>query len=146
MKRLLLPVVIVFSAPAMAHQAKTADAVLAADDAWLKAEIAGDTAFLDKLLLPEYRSVGANGKVSDKSMILAHARKAGGSPELAAQVASWKAAHPIRGEVSLFGDTAVLRWVLIKPESNDPVSSSDVFVYRDGQWHAIYSQHTSASQ
>jgi hypothetical protein len=144
MKMLLLPALIALSSQAVAAQPKTAEAVLAADDAWLKAELAGDTKFLDQLLLPEYRSVGAGGKVADKSKIIAHAQKAGGTPELAAQVASWKAAHPIRGEVSIFGDTAVLRWVLIKPENGDPVSSSDIFVYRDGQWRAIYSQHTSA--
>jgi hypothetical protein len=146
MKMLLLTALIVLSSPAIAAQPKTAEAVLAADDAWLKAEVAGDTAALDQLLMPEYRTVAASGKVADKAMLIAHARKAGGSPELAAQVAAWKAAHPIRGEVSIFGDTAVLRWVLIKPENGDPVSSSDIFVYRGGQWRAIYSQHTNAEK
>jgi hypothetical protein len=141
----LLPLLIAASTPALAPEPRTPEAVLAADDAWGEAELAGDTKFLDQLLLLEYRSVGQDGRVTDKAKIVAHARMHSGSAEQAAKVAAWKAAHPTRGEVTIFGDTAVLRWVLLKPESGDPVSSSDIFVYRGDHWHAIYSQHTSAS-
>ena len=143
MANFLLALLLVASLPE--PEAKTVEAVLAADDRWLNAEVTGDVAALDQLLLADYRSVGVDGKVTDKAKILERVRQTGGSPDLAAKVAAWKASHPTRGEVSIAGDTAVLRWVLVKPEAGDPVSSSDIFVYRDGHWRAIYSQHSSAS-
>ncbi|CAM3253127.1 Nuclear transport factor 2 family protein [Sphingomonas antarctica] len=134
------------AAPAKpAVEPKTAAAVQAADDAWGAAEANGDAAFVDGLLLPGYVSVGPTGKVTTKAAIVAGARKRGRSAAFAAEVAAWKAEHPSRAEVSLFGDTAVLTWVLTKPDLREPISSSDVFVYRQGRWLAVYSQHTSVS-
>ena len=63
---------------------------------------------------------------------------------MAAKVVAWKAAHPLRGDVKIVGDTAVLTWVSTKPSSGEPISSCDIFVYRDGHWHGVYSQHSSA--
>jgi hypothetical protein len=129
---------------AAAAEAKTAAAVRAADDAWGAAEMRGDAAFVDRLLLPAYRSIGPDGKVTTKAAIVEHARARRGATDAVAQVAAWKAAHPVRAEVAITGDTAVLTWVSTKPGSGEPVASCDIFVYRDGRWHAIYSQHTSA--
>ncbi|MBA3895596.1 MAG: nuclear transport factor 2 family protein [Sphingomonadaceae bacterium] len=128
---------------AFAAEPRTAAAVVAADDAWGSAEVMGDAAFVDALLMPEYRSVGADGHVTDKATIVAHTRSHAKSPEFAAKVVAWKDAHPERADVTLFGDTAIVRWISTKPGGGDPVASCDVFVYRGGRWRAIYSQHTS---
>lgn len=135
------------AAPAIASEPKTAAAVIAADDAWLHAEVSGDGDFLDRLLLPEYVSIGSDGKVTGKAKIVANARARtdDAKEKLAAVIYAWKAAHPTRADVTIIGDTAILTWVLAKPGDAEPVSSCDIFVYRDGQWHAIYSQHSTAS-
>lgn len=125
---------------------KTAAAVKAADDAWGEAEANGDYAFVERLLLPGYQSIGASGKATSREKIVAGARERGRSAERLAQIAEWKAAHPTRPEITIFGDTAVLTWVSAAPEKAGAVSSSDIFVYRKGHWHAIYSQHSTASQ
>jgi hypothetical protein len=123
---------------------RTAAAVLAADDAWGQAEERGDVAFVDALLLADYRSIGHDGKVRNKSDILTSTRKKGGTPQRAAEVAAWRAQHPTRGLVTLFGDTAVLSWVSTSSANPGAVASSDIFVYRNGRWHAVYSQHSDA--
>lgn len=131
------------AAAAQPPDARTAEAVLAVDESWLKAEIAGDADTLNALLLDGYVSVGPDGKVSTKQALVDGSRRRGKSEKLAQQVAAWKAAHPTRGDVVFFGDTAVLRWVSTNP--GEPVSSADVFVFRDGHWRAIYSQHSTAA-
>jgi hypothetical protein len=123
---------------------QTQAAVIAADEGWDKAEDTGDTAYIDALLLPEYRSVSPDGSTHDKAAILASARKNVNSSERAAAAAKWKAAHPSITSVQMAGDTAILTFILDKPDEKKPILSCDVFVYRDGHWHAIYSQHTSA--
>ena len=125
--------------------ARTAAAVQAADDAWGAAEEKGDAAFVDWLLLPEYQSVGPTGKANAKAAIVAHARAHNDPKARAAEVAVWKASHPSRAAVSLFGDTAVLTWVSAKPGAAGAIYSCDIFAYRDGHWHGVYSQHTNAS-
>ena len=136
-------------APAAAPSAEphTAAAVIAADEAWGDAEIKGDATFVENLLLDGYVSIGPDGKVHTKDMIVAGARKAGATPDpaRAAKAAEWRAAHPYRNQVAIYGDTAILSFVSTKPASQDAVNSSDVFVYRDGRWHAIYSQHAATA-
>jgi hypothetical protein len=125
---------------------RSPEAVIAVDDSWMNAEIHGDSAFLNALLLDGYVSIGSSGKVTTKEQIVSGARKRGQSAEFAKQVADWEAHHPIKAQVQMFGDTAVLTWILSDPKSNTPVTSSDTFVYRSGHWHAIYSQHTTAAE
>jgi len=118
--------------------ARTSEAVLAVDDHWLQAEVSGDTVWLDTMLLPEYRSIGADGKVLDKKTLLAHAAKNRGSDRMSKQVQAWMKAHPTRKSVVMRGNVAILSF-------SDPrtgrVRSSDIFVYGSGGWHALYSQH-----
>jgi hypothetical protein len=123
---------------------KTAAAVLAADEAWGAAEMKGDFAFVDRLLLPEYRSIGSSGKVTDKAKIVAGTRKRGPSKAYSDMVTAWKAAHPSRGDVTIDGDTAILAWTAVGSNGAVSVRSCDVFVYRSGRWRALYSQHTAA--
>ena len=42
------------------------------------------------------------------------------------------------------GDTAIVTFHLKPLGPEKGIMSSDNFVYRDGEWHAIYSQHTNA--
>lgn len=124
---------------------RTPAAVLAADEAWSKAERDGDAAYVGWLLDPEYQSVGRDGRATGKAAIVANAASHAGSSGYAARVDEWKAQHPLRADVRIAGDTAVLTWLSLKPSAGEPVSSSDVFVRRDGHWHAVYSQHSDAS-
>lgn len=118
--------------------AKTTAAVVAVDQHWLEAEVSGDTAWLDAMLMPDYRSISAEGKVLDKPTLLAHAKKNRGSDKMRRQVDAWQKAHPTRQSVVLHGDVAILSF-------SDPktgrILSSDTFIYKDGGWHALYSQH-----
>jgi hypothetical protein len=127
-----------------APDAKTEAAVQAADDAWGKAEADGDAAFVDWLLLPGYRSVGPAGTAADKAKIVGGAKAHADPEKRAAMVAAWKANHPSRAVVALYGDTAVLTWVSTQPGPASPIYSCDIFTYRDGHWHGVYSQHTTA--
>lgn len=141
---MLVIVAVPVSARELGHESRTAAAVIAADHAWGEAEKQGDASFVDQLLLPEYRSIGSDGKITTKATIVDHTRARGPSPEYAKQVDAWKLAHPERAEVSITGDTAVLTWVADQPGAA-PILSCDIFVYRKGRWYGIYSQHTSAA-
>lgn len=122
--------------------ARTAAAVIAVDQHWLEAEESGDTAWLDGMLLPDYRSVGVAGTFATKAAIMAHAAKNHGSPAMKQQVTAWQQAHPVDQQVTLQGDTAILSFVSSAPATKGKLYSSDVFTYVDGHWHALYSAHT----
>lgn len=128
--------------PVLAAEPKTAEAVVSVDNAWGDAEAKGDAAFVDALLLPEYRSIANSGKTTSKAEIVAHTTKER-APDYARRVVDWKAQHPSRAVVALSGDTAILVWTSTAPEA--AVYSCDVFVYRAGRWRALYSQHTGAA-
>jgi hypothetical protein len=118
--------------------------VIADDEAWEKAEESGDTAYIDALLLPEYRSVNVDGSSNNKATILALAKKYAGSTERATLINKWRAAHPYLMSVEIAGDTAVLTFTLNKPDGSKGIMSCDIFVYREGRWRGLYSQHTQA--
>ncbi|MEQ7874311.1 nuclear transport factor 2 family protein [Sphingomonas sp. ASV193] len=141
---LATPVAPAAAKPHRMSEPRTAAAVRAADDAWGAAEVRGDAEFVDQLLLPDYRSVGPTGKATERAVIIAGARANRSNVAAAAARANeWKAAHPTRAEVTLHGNTAVLTWVSTSPATAGRISSSDVFTYRDGRWHAAYSQHAN---
>lgn len=123
---------------------QTEAAVTAVDNAWGHAEESGDTAYIDALLLPEYRSVNVDGSVHDKAAILASTKLNLGSTKRTAADEAWLATHPSLTSVVITGDMAVLTFTLNKPDTPKRVMSSDIFVYREGRWHALYSQHTAA--
>jgi hypothetical protein len=129
-----------------AKEPHTEAAVIAADKGWDKAEDAGDVAFIDQLLLPEYRSISSDGSVHDKAAIIASARKNVSSPERKADAEKWRTAHPSLTSVAITGDTAVLSFTLDRSGSPVRIMSSDIFVYRDGHWRALYSQHSEAGK
>jgi hypothetical protein len=135
----------VLAAPAK-PQPKTAAAVIAADEGWSKAEETKDVAYVDNLLLPGYRSVSPDGSVHDKAAILAHMQTSMSVADRTAAVEKYRAAHPYETSALIAGDTAVLTFHLKAQPPEKGITSSDIFVYRDGQWHAIYSQHTDAEK
>ena len=137
---------VLLSATAIAAaEPRTADGVIAADHAWERAELAGDGTYLEAMLLPGYMSVNSDGSIRSKTALIgeARARDAAGRARLAALVVQWKATHPVRADVTLEGNMAILRWV--HPGDKPLVSSCDIFVYRAGRWHAAYSQHSKLS-
>lgn len=123
------------------ENARTAAAVIAVDDHWLRAEEHGDTAWLDSMLSGKYRSINADGKALDKPTLLAHAAKNRTSDEMSRVVQAWQKTHPTRESVVMRGDVAILSFS--NPRTGR-VRSSDIFVYEGGAWHALYSQHTKA--
>jgi len=124
----------------------TQAAIVAANEGWNRAESSGDVAFLDALLLPEYRSISSDGSTHDKAAILASARKNSNSAERAAASAKWLAAHPHVSSVQITGDTAIRTSTLDAPDATKRVMSCDIYVYREGHWRALYSQHTEAGK
>jgi hypothetical protein len=118
-------------------------AVIAVDQHWLEAELDGDSAWLDAMLLPGYRSVGADGVVHAKAAILAHAAKNRGNDAERRQVEAWLKVHPSGQSVAIHGDTAILTFYDPKLGPIHGVRSCDVFVYSGGRWHALYSQHST---
>ena len=137
-----------FAASTDAHATSTDEtarneaAVIAVDQHWLEAEESGDTAYLDDLLLPGYRSVGADGVAHPKSAIVAHAAKNRGSDAERRTIEAWLKAHPSGESVVLHGDTAILSFYDPAAGPQRGVRSSDIFVHVDGRWHALYSQHS----
>lgn len=122
---------------------QTAAGAIATDQHWSRAEVYGDTAFLSKLLLPGYRSVGHDGVVHTRAQILAGAVKQGKDTVASiAAVAAYRKAHPYATQVVIEGNTAVLSFYspALGPEKG--VRSSDILVFEDGRWHALYSQHS----
>jgi len=148
---LVLPGIIAMGTPAVAAGAnahtdettKTAAAVMAVDQHWLEAETSGDTAWLDAMLMSDYRTVGADGKVGDKAAILKAAAKNRDSDKMRKQVEAWQKTHPVKQSVVMHGDVAILSF---SDPATGHVRSSDTFVYQDGGWHALYSQHSKVAE
>jgi hypothetical protein len=123
---------------------QTEAGVMATDTHWSLAEMTGDTAWLDQMLLPEYRSVGNTGVVHAKDAILAGAAKRKGTSLEQARLkfANYQRQHPYGSAVVMHGNTAVVTFYDPALGPRKGVRSSDVFIYADGHWHALYSQHT----
>ena len=124
--------------------ARTPEAVKAADAAWLDAEINGDYQFLEWFLLDGYQSIDATGSIFSRAALIENRRRRGRSDEFAKRVREWREQHPNHAEVKIYRDTAVLTWVADDRNSKAPVYSCDIFVYQNRHWHAIYSQHSTA--
>ncbi|MEO5866934.1 MAG: nuclear transport factor 2 family protein [Sphingomonas sp.] len=131
------------ASPPRRTEPHTEAGVIAADDAWLSAERRGDVAGLDDILLPEYRDVGADGKVYVKADLLrSTANRPDKSNEPAAKVAAdFRAAHPVVMKVAIVDNTAILTFHSVNPDEQADVRSTDVLIYRRNAWHGVYSQH-----
>ena len=127
--------------PAVDETQHSAEALLAVTNHWSDAEVQGDTAYLSRLLAPEYRSVNADGSFVPRSTLIDHA--AHRTPEQAAAITAWRASHHHGTRVVIDHDTAVLSYYSGPDSPDAPISSSDIFVYRDHHWQALYSGHTA---
>ncbi|GAB3347274.1 nuclear transport factor 2 family protein [Lysobacter tyrosinilyticus] len=102
-----------------------------AENRWSEAFITGDTAALAVLLDADYVSVSTTGHARTKAEIL----------QLASNYAK---AHPgdhakplsPTSTIRVIGNSAVVQ------HHGDTDRSVDVFYFRDGRWHAWYSQHS----
>lgn len=126
---------IMLFAAAAAVDVSAKAAVVDTENGWEKAEVTGDDAFLDRLLAPDYVSVGSDGSIHDKERIKAGARR---------YAAQNPGAKPIMmgptSTVDVYGDMA-----LVHHHHGTDSISVDVFQLRDGHWVAVYSQHTMIS-
>jgi hypothetical protein len=127
----------------ISQEAHTTAEVIAVDKSWMVAEETGDVAYVDALLLPEYRSISPDGSTHSKEAILANTRKA--TPERAAMIKKYLVDHPTDMAVVINGDIAVLTFTAVN-DAKKLILSCDIFAYRDGHWHALYSQHTDAEK
>jgi Domain of unknown function (DUF4440) len=135
MKRtLLIPLSIFLIA---AQSAKSADKVAdeagvrEAENRWSEAFVSGDAATLEALLDAEYVSTGATGKARSKAEIIALA-----SNYAKAHPGEHAKPLPTTSTIRVIGNAAVVQ------HHNASDTSVDVFYFRDGHWHAWYSQHT----
>lgn len=102
-----------------------------AENRWSEAFISGDVAALDALLDADYVSTGTNGKARPKAEII---RISG----------TYAKAHPGEHATPL-SSTSTIRVIgnaAVVQHHNSGDTSVDVFYFRDGRWHAWYSQHT----
>lgn len=103
--------------------------VQAVEKRWSEAFVRGETAYLNQLLSDEYVSVNGSGMVRTKADVIELSRKyAASNPETLPNLPP--------SPVSIVGDAAIVT------HDNPGERSVDVFYYRDGRWHAWYSQHT----
>lgn len=122
---------------------RTAAGAIATDQHWSRAEVHGDTAFLSGFLLPGYRSVGHDGVAHTKAQLLASAVKQGQDTVASiAAAAAYRKAHPYGTQVVIEGNTAVLSFYSLALGPEKGLRSSDILVFEDGRWHALYSQHS----
>jgi len=124
---------------------KTEAGAKATDDHWLRAEVDGDTSFLQQLLLPGYRSIAPNGTAHSREQIIAGAEKNKDSDAEKEKVDAWLKANPIDTAVLIHDNVAVVSFYDpgLGPEKG--VRSSDILIYENGGWHAVYSQHSAAA-
>ncbi|WP_266167996.1 nuclear transport factor 2 family protein [Dyella subtropica] len=104
------------------------------ENIWSRAFVTGDAKALDDLLDPAYVSVSTNGVSRPKGEIIAAASR------FAAEHPNTPISPlPPTSTISLKGDTAVVT------HHGAQETSVDVFYYRQGHWHAWYSQHTKVT-
>lgn len=123
---------------------RTEAGVMAVDHHWSLAEMTGDTNWLNQMLLPEYRSISNDGSAHAKDAIVAGALKRKGTDMAKAQLefVTYGKEHPYGTAVVIHDNTAIVSFYDPALGPQKGVKSSDIFLYLDGHWHALYSQHT----
>ena len=119
------------SGAAMAAKAPDEAGVRDAENRWNEAFVSGDAVVLDALLDADYVSVNASGKARPKAEIIQGAKKYG-----TAHPGEHGNPLPPTSTIRVVGNAAVVQ------HHGTTETSVDVFYFRDGQWHAWYSQHT----
>jgi hypothetical protein len=125
------------------EEAMTEAGVRAVEEHWTLAEGTGDTGFLEAMLAADYRSVNADGKAISKSTIVEHAARNKGSDKGMQEIEAYRKAHPYGEAVAMHQNTAIVTFYDPQLGAQNGVKSSDIFIYVDGHWHAMYSQHSA---
>lgn len=137
------------AAPATSDESQRTEAgVLAVENHWSMAELTGDTGYLDQMLLPEYRSVNTDGTAHSKAAIVSGAAKHKGTDpaKAALELATYKKESPYDTVVVVHDNTAIASFSDPALGAQKGVKSSDILIYTDGHWHAMYSQHTAVGK
>jgi hypothetical protein len=138
----------VSAAPQVDESARSETALRAISEHWGTAEVDGDVGYLEQLLAPEYRSIGANGAAVPRAKILDHARRNAASAEAAAKErksrAEFRTAHPTETAVVIHGAIAIVSYFNPQRGIDQGVRGADVFVYEADRWHAVYSLHNGS--
>ena len=127
---------------------RTEASVIATVDHWSLAEMTGDTAYLEQMLLPQYESVNDDGTAHSKAQIVAGAAKRSGTDVATAnsKLAAYRKDHPYSSAVAIHDNTAVVTYYDPAQGAQKGIKSADIFIYANGHWHAMYSQHTEAGK
>ncbi|HEY9133257.1 MAG TPA: nuclear transport factor 2 family protein [Dyella sp.] len=115
--------------------------VRAVEDRWSMAEATGDTDFLGTMLAPAYRSISGEGKTLTRTALLEHAAKNKGTDEGLRKMEAYKKDHPYGTLVTMQGNSAVVNFYDPARGAQEGIMGADIFIYADGRWQAIYSQH-----
>lgn len=137
-----MPIITHAKGPHVDETAHTPAAVIAVDEHWLRAEEDGDTAWLSAMLLPDFRTINHDGKVVTKSVLVKSAAKNRGSDKMRKRIDAWLKTHPSRKSVVMHDDVAILSFV--NPQTGH-IWSSDIFVYENDHWRALYSQQSASN-
>ncbi|WP_256366833.1 nuclear transport factor 2 family protein [Acidobacterium sp. S8] len=127
------------SYPDLADQHHDAETVQKLESAFMNAFLKGDTDFDKCLLLPNYAEISRSGKWLDLSRELEITEKNRGKnlsvPEMP------------KVDVILQDDVAIAHGVFTAPGADGKSHStrfSDTYVWKDGNWHVLYTQQTPA--
>ena len=123
--------------PQLANQRKDAATIQHLEDAWSTAFLRGDTELESCLLSPDYREIRRSGEMGFLRDELAMAAKNRGK--------NLKIAQLPEVTVMIHDDVAVA-YALSSSTGPDGkprrTRSADFFVWKDGEWHAFFSQQT----
>jgi membrane-bound inhibitor of C-type lysozyme len=113
---------------------RTESSVIATVDHWSLAEMAGDTAYLEQMLLPQYESVNDDGSAHSKAQIVAGAAKRSSTDIATAnsKLATYRKAHPYSSNVAIHDNTAVVTYYDPAQGAQKGIKSADIFIYADG--------------
>jgi hypothetical protein len=123
--------------PELADQQKDAATVEKLENAFAKAFLKGDTDFEKCLLLPNYAEVSRSGKWRELSDELEGTAKNRGE--------NLSVADMPKVDVLMHGDVAIAHGLFSFTSADGKTRNtrfSDVYVWKDGAWHVLFSQQT----
>ncbi|HEY2468720.1 MAG TPA: nuclear transport factor 2 family protein [Terracidiphilus sp.] len=111
------------------------------EDRWLNAIQTADVAALDQIIADDFvRPAPAAGEFITKAQFLAYYRAQKPAPSTASTRIE-------NLSVKDYGNTAIARGIVVNRDANGHILSrnlfTDVFVIRDGRWHAVSAQENA---
>lgn len=103
----------------------------------------GHVADVDARLVADYLDVESNGRPHTKAELIAHtANRKDIWPGTAAEVAlAFHRKYPSINKVVIHGNTAILSYYPADTKALPYILAEDIFVYEDGMWKGILSNH-----